>query len=1791
MWPSTANPAFRGVMPLTERRTAFVSDVLYAKSLLLKSSNWKNRMLQSSWLNSLCQRLTARKPGRLTRRRRVSTTAADVRIECLEPRVLLSASPVVTSIERAGTADTNATSVDYTVTFSEAVQGVDAPDFTVLTAGGVVANAQVTVTPVDGSVYTVTVAGVAGNGIVGLDLVDDNSIHDADGNALIGEGLATQISQNLPAGEWISNWQLSADQNTIVYAISEGNYTTSLWSRPVSGGTATQLSTPLDPNESINSWQFTTDGTSVFYTVSDIQTGGTTSLWTTPLSGGASTELNTPLSSNQSINQWQLISGDTEVLYAVYDSNLGGITSLWDAPLDGSPATQLTTPLGASDRIVDWRVSSDGTTVVYELNNLNGYGGGALWTTSVSGGTASQLSATLNSGEGIYSWQFTPDTTHVIYSIHSYNNGYYGYYSWYYGGATSIWSAPATGGTAVQLTTTLSSGQGIYNWQVSGDSTYLVYDVRPYDGYYSSGNISSFWATPVSGGASTQVSPPLGSNESIGTWDLSPDGISFFFGIINNSTGRYTSFTLVSTNGVSTTLAPTPTATEGFNDWGFSPDSKTFYAVVYDYSLGRELSVWLASTTGVSTQIAPTLTASQGFNNWGFTSDGKSFYATVYDYSAYCNTSLWIANPATGVSSSLAGTLTATQWIYDWGYSPDGTSVYATVDDSSVGQTTLIYLANASTCVSTQVGPLLGLDQGFYSWSYSPDSAAFTFTVHDSGTDRTTSVWLASTSGGLATQLNPTLGPNESILLQGYSPDGSQFWFAVYDYSRGGFTTFWIVPTAGDVAAPLNIPLSATEAISNWQFSADGKNLFYSVYDSAIGGIISVWVAPTNGDPAMQLSTPLGASDRIIDWRLSPDGATVIYELNNLDGYGGSSLWTTPVAGGAATQFAILLNPGEGIYDWQFTSDGSRLVADIRNYTNGLSSASDSWYNGGAVALWSAPTAAGAAALLTTPLATGQGIYQWLVSPDGTHITYDIRPYDGYWSVGSTMSVWGTALAGGVTSQFSPPLGPNDSIRGWGYTPDSAGVYISVYDSGLGQQSLWMAPISGAGPTNLTPSLAATETLDGWNFSPDGSSIAFTIANTHSRRMTGLWAAPTNGGPAVLVSDVSKGAYLIWNWQTGHAGLGDSFLIYELHSNHSAETLKLGSYSRENGAVTGPTYLVDQIVPTVTISPGSSSPISGTTATFTVTFSEDVQGVTADDFALALGGVTVADPIVVTPVNGHVYTISLSGISGNGTIGVNLANTDQSVMDAASNVVAATTGGLLTVNQPGGPLQLSGTTLTINGTGLDDTITISEAGMLTVVFDGVTYLYTPAQVTAIVVNGNDGVDMIQVNSLLAGTTLTADGGNGNDTLKVAAAVTQAVHLSGGSGNDLLVGGSGDDTLDGGIGNDWLSGGDGSDLLIGGVGNDVYAFGNAVGNQIDTVLELTNEGTDLLNFSAMTTAVTVNLTSDTALATMAHRIVVADDVNESANFENVNGGSANDVITGNASNNVVYGNGGDDTLKGLGGNDEIHGGDGNDTLLGGVGSDVLDGGIGNDWLNGGDGYNTLVGGQGNDVYAFDNVTTNQVDTVVEQADQGTDTLNFSSMTDNVTANLTSDSALATMAHRIVQTGGAGQAANFENVSGGSGTDTLIGNAANNVLTGNGGTDVLSGGDGNDELSGGDGRNILIGGNGADYLVGGSDQDLLLSDKYHSESTALALQSMLVEWVQATPYQTRIDHLLGTTPGGANGSYVLSSATVTVDASADYLTGGGGQDWFLANSALDVLNDKAVDEVFTHIDSWI
>lgn len=96
--------------------------------------------------------------------------------------------PVVSSIVRANPNPTGLASVSWNVTFSEIVTGVAANDFALVQAGGV-SGAGITSVTGSGANWTVTASTGAGNGTLGLNLIDDDTILDGAGNPLGGAGL------------------------------------------------------------------------------------------------------------------------------------------------------------------------------------------------------------------------------------------------------------------------------------------------------------------------------------------------------------------------------------------------------------------------------------------------------------------------------------------------------------------------------------------------------------------------------------------------------------------------------------------------------------------------------------------------------------------------------------------------------------------------------------------------------------------------------------------------------------------------------------------------------------------------------------------------------------------------------------------------------------------------------------------------------------------------------------------------------------------------------------------------------------------------------------------------------------------------------------------------------------------------------------------------------------------------------------------------------------------------------------------------------------------------------------------------------------------------------------------------------------------------------------------------------------------------------------------------------------------------------------------------------------------
>ncbi|MEW6246292.1 MAG: calcium-binding protein [Nitrospirota bacterium] len=517
-------------------------------------------------------------------------------------------------------------------------------------------------------------------------------------------------------------------------------------------------------------------------------------------------------------------------------------------------------------------------------------------------------------------------------------------------------------------------------------------------------------------------------------------------------------------------------------------------------------------------------------------------------------------------------------------------------------------------------------------------------------------------------------------------------------------------------------------------------------------------------------------------------------------------------------------------------------------------------------------------------------------------------------------------------------------------------------------------------------------------------------------------------------------------------------------------------------------------------------------------------------------------------------------------------------------------------------LTLTGTA-DINGTGNAlDNVLVGNSGLNVLAGGQGNDTYVVGLGDTVVEAAGEGIDTVQTDlsytlgANVENLTLTGSGataGTGNVLDNVLTGNSAANLLTGGAGNDTYVIGAEDTVVElvnegidtvqtdvsytlgvnlerliltgnaaidgtGNLHDNVLVGNSAANVLTGGLGNDTYVIGAG-----DTVVENPGEGTDTVQ-----TDLSYSLGANMENLTLTGSAAVDGTGNELDN-----------VLTGNSGANVLDGGLGADTLAGGAGDDTYiidQAGDtvieaadeGTDTaqssisyILGAnvehltlTGTADIDG-AGNELDNvlaGNSGANVLTGGVGNDTYVI-----GTGDTVVEQADEGSDTV----VTDQ-------SYTLGANVENLTLTGTA-------NLDG-------TGNALDNVLTGNSGENVLTGGAGNDTyvFGRGSGSDTVIDNDATagnfdaiefgedvaptDVAVSRSGDDLVLS--INGTTDQLTIQSFFLASANQVEFFTFAD---GT---------VWDVAAVT-DRLPKTLTGTAGQDTLYGGGSSDVLDGMA------------
>ncbi|UPK31765.1 tail fiber protein [Bradyrhizobium sp. 186] len=186
-----------------------------------------------------------------------------------------------------------------------------------------------------------------------------------------------------------------------------------------------------------------------------------------------------------------------------------------------------------------------------------------------------------------------------------------------------------------------------------------------------------------------------------------------------------------------------------------------------------------------------------------------------------------------------------------------------------------------------------------------------------------------------------------------------------------------------------------------------------------------------------------------------------------------------------------------------------------------------------------------------------------------------------------------------------------------------------------------------------------------------GKVVTITVNFTDAVNVTGTPTLQLNDNEVATYQGGSGGTALTFSYTVLAGDNSTDLQVQSLLLNGGTIKGSAGDDAVISNAATDLHLTIDTTTPVVSsISTGGSNPANATSETFVVTFPEGVTGVDAADFTIVTGGSVADTGIAVTPVSGSIYTVTVNGVSGDGTLGLNLNASATGIADLAGNAIA-----------------------------------------------------------------------------------------------------------------------------------------------------------------------------------------------------------------------------------------------------------------------------------------------------------------------------------------------------------------------------------------------------------------------------------------------------------------------------------------------------------------------------------------
>ncbi len=1109
--------------------------------------------------------------------------------------------PAVSSINRASGNPTNAASVNYTVTFSETVTGVNAADFT-LNVTGLTGTSVTSVTPVSGTVYTVAVNTGSGSGTLRLDLADDDSIDDSAGNPLGGTGAGN--------GNFTSGQQYTVDrEDPFVVSIVRAS------ANPTNAGSV-QFTVTFNENVTgVSSPDFALTTTGVTGTSITSTTQVTPSTYTVTVNtGSGSGTIRLDVDDNDSIrdslnNRLGGIGNDngnytSGEVYTI-DRTAPAVSSIVRADANPTGAASVNFTVTFSENVTG--VNNPDFTL-----NVSGITGAAVTSTTQVTASTYTVAVSTGTGSGTIRLDFV-DNNSVT---------------------DSVGNATATGFTSGQSYTVDRTGPDVssinrasgnptnaatVNYTVVFDENATGVDAADFT-VNMSGGVTGASVGTVTQNTPTNYTVSVNTGANSGTIRLDfidNDTVLDSFGNPSGGTGAGNgNFT----SGQTYTMDRVGPAVDSITRFSGNPTNNTnvTYLVTFDENVnGLDVNDFTLTTTGTLTGASVTAVTDIFGLLFVTVNTGTGSGDLRLDFIDNDTVTDDMGNPSGGAGNGNGNFTTGDT------YTIDRTDPFVSSVTRADGDPTNATSVDFTVTFNEDVTGVNNADFALATTGVA--GASITSTTQVTPSTYTVAVNAGTGSGTIRLDVID----NDSIR------DGVNNRLGGIGNGNGNFTTgeFYTIDRVAPTVSSINRAGSNPTGAATIQFTA--------TFSEAVTGV-------NNADFTLNTSGVTGASVASVS-QVTPSTYTVTVNTGS----------------------------GSGTIRLNLTDDDS--IRDLATNRLGGTGAGNGNFNGQQYTIdKDVPAVSSITRVDLNP--TGASSVNYLVT-----FSEDVSGLD---AADFVLTATGTVAGTSVTT----------------VTQNTASTYNVLVNSGTGDGTLRLDfadddsvvdtasnPTGGSGAGNgnftggeaytLDRTVPAVVSIVRANTNPtNAASVDFTV--TFTEDVTGVnvadFALTTTGVTGASIASrtqLTPSTYTV----TVNTGSGDGTIRLDLIDNDSIQdgvNNSLGGPGAGNGNFTsGEEYTVDRTAPMVmSIVRAGSNPTGATSVQFTVTFSEDVTGVNAGDFALTTSGVTGASITSRTQITPSTYTVTVNTGTGSGTIRLDVDDND-SIVDGATNALGGTGNG------------------------------------------------------------------------------------------------------------------------------------------------------------------------------------------------------------------------------------------------------------------------------------------------------------------------------------------------------------------------------------------------------------------------------------------------------------------------------------------------------------------------------------